>query len=249
MQILLMTAVAGIAGMGLGALVAAVLGRTSERVMSAMLSFAGGVMIAIVGFELVPEAVELGGLAASAGGLVLGIAVVMILHRLVDRLKISGGPLHAGAQTGNPRLLRSGIIMLVAIALHNVPEGIAIGAAATHDMFMGMVLAAIILLHCIPEGIAVAAPLIGGGMSRAKAVWLTALSGAPTILGGAIGMAVGGISEAALAVALAGAGGAMLYVVFSELLPQSAHLTRSHLTTAVPALVGILVGLIITSVH
>jgi len=56
-------------------------------------------------------------------------------------------------------------------------------------------------------------------------------------------------STSALAVALAGAGGAMLYVVFSELLPQSAHLTRSHLTTAVPALVGILVGLIITSVH
>ncbi|MCL2569549.1 MAG: ZIP family metal transporter [Oscillospiraceae bacterium] len=259
MDIILLTALAGIVGMGLGGLVAALFGNISPKVMCWMLSFAGGVMISVVSFELIPEGIELAGMTIAVIGLILGIAVVAVLNRVLDRVTIKdgdnleahisgAGTYHESGLVGKPALLRSGIIMLVAISLHNLPEGIAIGAAGTHDIRLGVILAVVIMLHCIPEGMAIGAPLIGGGMSRGKAVALTALSGVPTMIGGAIGMLIGGISDVALALALTGAGGAMFYVVFGELLPQSTLITKSRYTTFA-ALLGIVVGLLITSLH
>ena len=245
--------------MGIGGLVAALLGNISPKTMCWVLSFAGGVMISIVSFELIPEGIELAGMPIAIIGLILGIAVVAALNRLLDKATIKDGDdlqahiseagvYHANDLAGKPALLRSGIIMLIAISLHNLPEGIAIGAAGVHDIRLGMILAAVILLHCIPEGMAIGAPLIGGGMPRWKAVGLTALSGVPTIIGGAIGMLVGGISDVTLALALTGAGGAMFYVVFGEILPQSSIITKSRFTTFA-ALFGIIVGLLITALH
>ena len=259
MEILLLTAIAGIVGMGLGGIVSAILGNVSPKVMCWMLSFAGGIMIGIVCFELIPEGLALGGMASVTIGLVLGIFIVMLLNRVLDRItKTNGDSLeahinqaginHENKFIGNPLLLRSGIIMLAAIALHNLPEGIAIGAVGTHDMRMGVILAIVIMFHCIPEGMAVATPLIGGGITKTKAVVLTALSGTTTIIGGAIGILIGGISDITLALALASAGGAMLYVVFGEIFPQSILITKSRFTTFA-ALIGLLAGLLLTSLH
>ena len=260
LQIILLSAMAGVAGMGIGGLVAALIGKTSPRAMCWMLSFAGGVMISIVGFELIPEGIELGGMRVAIIGLISGIILVALLNWGLDKYTMKNGSSsleahitevginHETQFAGNSKLLRSGVLMLLAIAFHNLPEGIAIGAAGAHDIWMGRILAITIALHCIPEGMAIAAPLIGGGMSKIKAVGLTALSGAPTILGGAIGMWFGGISDAALALALTGAGGAMLYVVFGEVLPQSSIITKSRATTYA-ALGGIIIGLLITSLH
>ena len=259
MEILLLTAMAGIVGMGLGGLVSALLGNISPKTMCWVLSFAGGVMISVVSFELIPEGIELAGMPVAIVGIILGIAVVAILNRLLDKATIKtgdnlethiseAGVYHTSSLVSKPALMRSGIIMLVAISLHNLPEGIAIGAAGVHDIRMGIVLAIVILLHCIPEGMAIGAPLIGGGMSRGKVVGLTALSGVPTIIGGAVGMFLGGISDVALALALTGAGGAMFYVVFGEILPQSSIITKSRFTTFA-ALIGIVVGLLITALH
>lgn len=259
MDILLLTAMAGIVGMGLGGLVSALLGNISPKTMCWVLSFAGGVMISIVSFELIPEGIKLAGMPMAILGLLLGIAVVAALNWLLDRITIKNGDsleahisqagvYHENNLIGSPTLLRSGIIMLVAISLHNLPEGIAIGAAGTYDIGMGIILAIVIMLHCIPEGMAIGAPLIGGGIPKWKAVGLTALSGVPTMIGGAIGMLIGGISDTALALALTGAGGAMFYVVFGEILPQSSIITKSRLTTFA-ALLGIVVGLLLTSLH
>jgi len=258
MEILVLTAIAGIIGMGLGGIVSALLGDVSSKVMCWMLSFAGGVMLSIVCFELIPEGIELGGMFFMLLGLILGIAVVMSFHYFIDKMTIKkGGNLDGQMiQVGldenkapkNMKLLKSGMIMLIAISLHNLPEGIAIGAAGTHDMTLGIVLAVMILLHCIPEGMAIATPLIGGGMAKFKVIILTALTGVPTIIGGVIGMLVGGISEITLALALSGAGGAMLYVVFGEIFPQSITIEKSSFTK-IAALVGIIVGLAITALH
>lgn len=259
MEIIVLTALAGVVGMGLGGIVSALLGDVSSKVMCWMLSFAGGVMVGIVCFELIPEGIELGGMVTTIMGLVLGVIVVMAFHRLLDKLTTKKGyrldehvrKVKEKSKTGSkksPELLKSGIIMFVAIGLHNFPEGMAIGAAATHDMGLGIVLAVMIMLHCIPEGMAIGTPLIGGGMSKLKAVALTALTGLPTMIGGLIGMLVGGISDGVLAFTLAGAGGAMLYVVFGEILPQSVTITKSRFTTTA-ALIGILVGLAITALH
>ena len=145
-------------------------------------------------------------------------------------------------------LFVAGIVMASAIALHNVPEGMTIGASyANNNGTLGataLVLAILIGLHNIPEGMAVSVPLISGGMKRWKAVCITALSGIPTVLGALLGYAIGEIGMIGLALSLGFASGAMLYVVFGEILPQAILMYRSKLP-AFSAIVGMLVGLFI----
>ena len=105
-------------------------------------------------------------------------------------------------------------------------------------------MAIVIGLHNIPEGMAVSVPLAAGGMNKAKAVAITALSGAPTILGAIIGYYVGSIGDMALAISLSFASGAMLYVVFGELLPESILMWRSKLP-AFAVMAGLIVGLLV----
>ena len=135
--------------------------------------------------------------------------------------------------------------MMCAIALHNLPEGMVIGAsyALATDLFKGsgFIMAIIIGLHNIPEGMAVSVPLASGGMKRYKAVLLTALSGLPTVFGALLGYAIGGISEMMLTISLGFASGAMLYVVFGELLPESILMWKSKLP-ALSVFVGMIVG-------
>jgi ZIP family zinc transporter len=107
-----------------------------------------------------------------------------------------------------------------------------------------LILAVIIGLHNIPEGMAVSVPLISGGMPKWKAVLITAASGIPTILGALLGYALGEIGPMGLTASLGFASGAMLYVVFGEILPQSILMYHSKLP-AFSAIVGILAGLLI----
>ena len=261
MEILMLSAVAGIFGMGLGGLIAAVLLKSpSEKMMCWMLSFAGGIMIGIVTFGIIPEAAEISNTMVAMIGLIIGIVVIMILNRIVDKMSSTATEdlkvhhtheelYHAGSVFQNrSRMLRSGIIMFIAIALHNLPEGIAIGAGGTYDFQLGVILAIMITLHSLPEGMAVAALLLAGGIGKWKVVLLTALSGTPVLIGGIIGMLVGGISDVAVAVSLAIAGGAMLYVVFGEIIPQSIVMTKSRVATII-TLVGIIIGLGLTLLH
>ena len=140
------------------------------------------------------------------------------------------------------------MVMASAIALHNVPEGMTIGASyASNDGAMGnaaLVLAILIGLHNIPEGMAVSVPLISGGMARWKAVLITACTGIPTIVGALLGYVLGEIGPMGLTMSLGFASGAMLYVVFGEILPQSYLMYHSKLP-AFSAIVGILVGMFI----
>ena len=221
-----------------------------------MLSFAAGVMTSIVCFGLIPEAFELAGLPVSIIGIVLGIIVIMLLNRIFDsitetkkeHLKVHHTPealFHEGLFIhGRERMVRSGVLILIAIGLHNIPEGIAIGAGGSHNFNLGFLLALMIALHNIPEGMAIATPLLAGGVNRFKVVILTALSGAPTFIGGLIGILIGSVSDTAVAISLSLAGGAMLYIVFGEMIPQSIVLTKNR-TVSIITLFGIIVGLIV----
>jgi ZIP family zinc transporter len=123
-----------------------------------------------------------------------------------------------------------------------------IGASyASNDGVIGsaaLVLAVLIGLHNIPEGMAVSVPLISGGMNRWKAILITAASGIPTILGALLGYMLGELGPMGLTLSLGFASGAMLYVVFGEILPQSILMYHSKLP-AFSAIAGILVGLLI----
>ena len=321
MQILLLTAIVGVVGMGLGATISAIFGTVSTRVTCWLLSFAGGVMVSVVAFKLIPQVIEMAGVFVAASGLVLGVAGVAGLNHLLNKSAernreesesekdLSHGPGdgqnsdafhpssegeahscshqedsgglncpscgthvcdssntdvhhreippsalpssegicchsdHAKQLICSPALTRSGLILLVALSLHKLPEGIAIGAAGTHNMALSILLAFTAILHCLPEGMAIGAPLICGGMSKKKAIFLTAIGGIPTVIGGAIGIVVGSISDVVLALVLAIAAGTMLFVVFGEIIPQSLSLTKSKLTSYA-AMLGFLIGLI-----
>ena len=142
----------------------------------------------------------------------------------------------------------AGVVIACAIALHNIPEGMSIGASYNIDteggVSMALILAVLIGLHNIPEGMAVSVPLVAGGMKRIKAALLTAASGAPVVLGAWLGYWIGAIGAIGLAASLGFASGAMLYVVFGEIIPQAVLMYRSK----VPAffvIIGMLIGMII----
>ena len=209
--LILATAIAGVGGTGLGGLIGALLQKDSTRTVSLLLSFAGGVMLSVVCFDLVTEAIETGvGIMTVIASIAFGVAVIYLLNYLIDRKTNPEVPHidenhpktaddldelihsdhfehHYAKKDNKFALFVAGVVMACAIALHNVPEGMTIGASyASNNAVMGssaLILAILIGLHNIPEGMAVSVPLISGGMGKVKAVLLTALSGVPTIIG------------------------------------------------------------------
>ena len=270
--LLMTTFLAGVVGTGLGGLIGALLQKESKRTVSLLLSFAGGVMLSVVCFDLVTEAIETNvGVLTVIGAIAAGVVVIFGLNYLIDMRTNPEVPhidenhsktaddldelihsdhynQHQANKDNKIGLFIAGIVMASAIALHNVPEGMTIGASyASNDGVMGsaaLILAILIGLHNIPEGMAVSVPLIGGGTGKIKAVLITALSGVPTMVGALLGYLLGDIGALGLALSLGFASGAMLYVVFGEILPQAILMYRSKLP-AFAAIFGILVGLFI----
>ena len=257
MNIIIMSLFAGVAGMGLGGIITAIFGNRTEKMISIFLSLAGGVMLSIVFIELIPEAVEHSNAGIAVIGLAIGALMVMLLNNVMDKVsKTNQSKLHetyadffhsSEVISSKKSLIRSGMVMLFAIALHNIPEGLAMGAAGYHDATLGLTLAIMIGLHNIPEGMAISTPLISGGLSKLKTVLLVMLTGATTLIGTIAGLLIGGVSDIALALSFSIAGGAMLYVVFGEILPQSI-VTNKDRVPAVFALVGIIIGFLITQI-
>lgn len=280
--IVLITAIAGVVGTGFGGVIGAILRRDSSKVVSLLLSFAAGVMLAVVCFDLLPGAFRPEGAEVDmsvwivALGVCLGFGIVYLLNWLIDRNTNPELPHveqdehphtaddldelihsdhyyeHRARNGGNRQLFLAGVVMAMAIALHNMPEGMVIGASYAKDSVSltagsGFLIAVIIGLHNIPEGMAVSVPLISGGMGKWKAIAVTALSGAPTIIGALIGYSLGLLSPMWLSLSLSFAGGAMLYVVFGELMPEAFLMLRSK-APAVLTLAGVLVGLFLVYV-
>lgn len=282
--IVIITTIAGVGGTGLGGAISLCMHRDSSRIVSLLLSFAGGIMTGVVCFDMISGAIHPNGAAQPVNifivvlGVMLGYMVIWLLNALIDKKtnhEIShidkdhpktaddlDELIHSDhyvrheqcSETGGPpnavQLFMAGVVMACAIALHNVPEGMVIGASyagsADAGIFAGsgMIMAVIIGLHNIPEGMAVSVPLISGGMRRSKAVAITALSGAPTVLGAIAGYGLGTMSPLWLSVSLSFASGAMFYVVFGELLPEAILMWRSKLP-ALATVTGVMLGLLL----
>ncbi|QNM04703.1 ZIP family metal transporter [Qiania dongpingensis] len=271
-KLIIVTAFAGIGGTGLGGVIGALFRKESNRTVSLLLSFAGGVMTSVVCFDLITEAIGTGvSIFTVVAAIGAGVVLIFLLNYLIDRRTNPEVPhidknhpqtaddldelihsdhleQHYKKKDSRFGLLIAGSVMAAAIALHNVPEGMTIGASyASTDGVMGnsaLMLAVLIGIHNIPEGMAVSVPLIGGGMKRLKAVLITALSGAPTILGAMLGYWIGDVGPLGLSLSLGFASGAMLYVVFGEILPQAILMYRSKLPTF-STILGLLAGLLI----
>lgn len=222
----------GVLGTTLGGVLGVALGKPKNRTLACVLNATGGLMIAVVCFELLPQAY---GLDAAMGvlGMLLGIASMMLGDALVARrMEESSG------------MARAGILLAAGVALHNLPEGLAVGSGFAHAPQLGLALALMIALHDVPEGMAAAVPMRISGASVPKVLAVTALAGVPTGIGALVGMAAGGVSQQVIALSLGFAGGAMLQVTAQELLPQAGEMVTDSRTTLCLAL-GVAVGSIL----
>lgn len=280
LAIIVITFISGVVGTGLGGVIGAVLKRDSNKIVSLLLSFAAGIMLAVVCFDLMSEPVHMmneGKLPKYTPFIVVaavavGYGVVFLLNYFIDK-RTNHEVEHIDAnhpttadnldelihadhykkhEQANSKLFIAGLVMMSAIALHNLPEGMVIGASyAVEENLVktlftssGFIMAIVIGLHNIPEGMAVSVPLISGGMGKMKAIFLTALSGLPTVIGALLGYALGGISNIMLVLSLGFASGAMLYVVFGELLPEAILMWKSKLP-AFSLFIGVLTGFLL----
>lgn len=231
------TFLAGVVGTGLGGVIGAIFKSDSPVVISLLLSFAAGVMISIVCFDLVHGALDTkAGLYWVLGGMSVGIAGVSLLNYAIDRHANS----HVPKEPDHPKTADCpGELIHLDHLVEHKRKGEKVGL-----FIAGMVMASAIALHNLPEGMAVAVPLISGGMGRPKAVLVTAASGIPIILGALLGFWIGDVGPHGLCLSLSFASGAMLYVVFGEIFPQAVLLCKSKVP-AFSLLAGMIVGMLV----
>ena len=228
----------GVVGTGLGGYIIAVLGRPEKRVLSFVLGFSGGVMLAIIFVDLIPEGMEIGGITSTFIGLLLGVVLLILLDFILPHTHVSG------EQEQRNHYLRLSILLGLGIAMHNLPEGMAIGAGYAVSDLTGWRLAITMLIQNIPEGMAMAGPMAAAGVGCLKCVGITAAAGIPMGMGAWLGAVIGNVSPLALAISLGFAAGAMLYIVFDELIPEAQEQAQGHSGTF-GAVVGVLIGIAI----
>ena len=241
-KIILVGTVAGVLGTGIGGLIIAFLGRPRGNMLCFLLTFSSGIMIAVVFHDLIPEALALGNVGSTLLGIILGILILAMLNRYLPHAHLPqrrGVDEHHGSTT---RLMRTGILLGIGIAMHNFPEGLAIGAGYMASEQLGFGLAFALALHNIPEGMAMAAPLVAGGLSRHKVVFWTALAGLPMGIGASVGGLFGSLSTEVLSVALGFAAGAMTFLVFHELIPEARKFNNPR-SSILGAIIGVILGL------
>lgn len=232
----------GTFGTTIGGIIGVCFKRTSNKFLSFILSFASGLMLAIICFDLIPEAMEISNIINVLFGIILGIISMIICDILVQK-KFN----NKKTRTINTNsLLKTGIIVSIGLALHNFPEGLAIGSGFGASLTLGYSLAIAICLHDIPEGISMAVPMKNGGMKKSKVIFYVLMSGVTTGLGAFFGALVGGISKQVIAMCLSFAAGAMLYIVSGELIPESNKLYHGRMT-AIGNIFGFLLGMLAMS--
>ena len=222
MQIVLPTAL-GVGGATvIGALIGFIFRDASHKFSDIVLSFAAGVMLAAAVLGLVLPAVEHGGdfgLPITAVGIFAGAVCLNLVDKLVPHLhKMAGKEDEAHSDSRLSKV----ILFVAAIAIHNLPEGIAAGVGfGSENATEALVIAGGIALQNIPEGMVIIGPMLAAGVKPKKTFILAALTGLVEVVGTLIGFFAVTVAEAILPFALAFAGGTMLYVISDEMIPET----------------------------
>lgn len=194
-----------------GAMLLFIKRKWSNRSLAVFLGLASGVMTAVVVFDMLPSALLYYGRINAVIGIILGGALLFCVDKIVLS-RVS----HA-----NKSLIGLGYLIMLGIALHDLPEGIAIALGSELKLRTGVVIALGIAIHNIPEGMAIAAPLIMGGMRRVKILFQTILIALVTPAGTLLGkMTVNSVPQI-LPFMLGFASGVMIYLVCFQLWPQA----------------------------
>lgn len=188
----------GTFGTTLGGILGVLIKKNSNKFLSFILSFASGLMMSIICFDLIPEALGISNISNIFIGLIIGIVMMIFCDILVDkRFNIP-----TRFQDSKNSLLKTGIIVSIGLAIHNFPEGLAIGSGLEASIKLGLSLAIAICLHDIPEGISMAVPMKNGGMKAGKIIFYVVLSGITTGIGAFFGAIIGSISQEVISMCL-----------------------------------------------
>ena len=187
----------GTFGTTLGGIIGVVIKKHSNKFLSFILAFASGLMMSVICFDLIPEALEISTIINVIIGIIIGIIAMIFCDLLVEK-KFN----NKRFEKQNNSLLKTGIIVSIGLAIHNFPEGLAIGSGFEASIKLGFSLALAICLHDIPEGISMAVPMKNGGMKISKIIFYVVLSGITTGLGAFFGAIVGSISQEVISICL-----------------------------------------------
>lgn len=217
----------------------------SHKFSDIVLSFAAGVMLAAAVMGLIIPSLEYGGelkLLVTIGGIFAGAVCLNLIDKLVPHLhKMVGPDIEEHQKTSLSKVL----LFVMAIGIHNLPEGIAAGVGfGSGDTTQALIIAGGIALQNIPEGMVIIAPMLNAGVSKGKTFVIALITGLVEVIGTLIGYFAVSLSQVILPFALAFAGGTMLYVVSDEMIPEThAHGAERGATYAL--LVGFAVMMIL----
>jgi len=244
MNYVLLTAL-GVGGATMfGAAIGFAFKKLSHRFSDIVLSFAAGVMLAAAVLGLILPAIEYGGkygLLMTIPGIFAGALCLNLIDKLVPHLHKLVGP---EVESHHNSQLSKVLLFVMAIAIHNLPEGIAAGVGfGSGDTSQALLIAGGIALQNIPEGMVIIGPMLSSGVSRSRTLICALITGLVEVVGTLFGYLAVSISSAILPFALAFAGGTMLYVVSDEMIPEThAHGNERGATYAL--LIGFCVMLI-----
>ncbi len=229
--------IAGTVGTAAGGLLGCFVPKSNRRMNSFVLEYSAGLMVAIVCFDLLPSAFEFSTLLCVLFGLILGVAIMVLSDLWMDSRQSS---------KSISSIQHAGFSIALGIAIHNFPEGLAVGSGYEARASLGLSLAIAIMLHDIPEGASIAVPLRAGGSSRRFAFLLTFTSGLPMGFGAMAGAWAGRASKIMISMCLAIAGGAMLYVIFADMLPESKRMYSGRFGS-LGSILGMISGIILST--
>ena len=240
-ETVLISLIAGLATC-FGAIIVMILGDPREKTLSVLFGLAAGIMAAVIVLDLLPSALEQGTFRQTATGFSIGIIIMLILDMVLSQIYT---PVKRGSD--NIAYFRKmGYLVGTGIALHDLPEGIAIAAGFSAHQQLGLVIALAIGLHNIPEGMATATPLKIGGISNTKILLLNIILSMFTPLGAFIGLLLLNLSPHHISVLLAVAAGAMTYIVKNELLPESRRRHPNY--SSLGGIIGFLLILVLNTI-
>lgn len=244
MRLVLLTAL-GVGGATvIGALIGFIFKKISHKFSDIVLSFAAGVMLAAAVLGLVLPSLEYGGkygLLVTVGGIFAGALCLNVIDKIVPHLhKMVGTDIEDHRDSSLSRIL----LFVTAIAIHNLPEGIAAGVGfGSGNDAQAMIIAGGIALQNIPEGMVIIGPMLAAGVKPRKTFIIAMLTGVVEVIGTLIGYFAVSVAAAVLPFALAFAGGTMLYVISDEMIPET-HAHGSERGATYALLVGFCVMLV-----
>ena len=231
MQLVLLTAL-GVGGATvIGAIAGFLIKDISHRFSDLVLAFAAGVMLAAAVLGLILPSLDYGNVLITVAGIFAGAICLNLADRLVPHLHHLAG-VDSEEHHGNQRLDKV-LLFVSAIAIHNLPEGIAAGVGfGSGDVTQALIIAGGIALQNIPEGMVIIGPMLSAGVSPRRTFLAAMTTGLVEVIGTLIGYFAVSVSSAILPFALAFAGGTMLYVISDEMIPETHHQESRGVTYA-----------------